>query len=103
MDNQLSKILLDAILEQEPFMEEPLDLSSGDNAELYSETGQLDSLSLITIISTVEKKLFLLTGEKVKLANEQDLSFLNSPFKTFGSMLGFIKRKVYSNDNALMN
>ncbi|MBU9831175.1 MULTISPECIES: hypothetical protein [Rahnella] len=94
MEVELNDILTSAIYRQEPFMDQPFDFSEGDDTELYSSTGQLDSLSLLTIISDVEKQLFKVLGYKIKLATEQDLSFQNSPFNTYGKMLRFINDKI---------
>lgn len=94
MEIDLNDILISAIYRQEPFMDQPFDFTAGDDTELYSSTGQLDSLSLLTIISDVEQHLFKVNGCKIKLATEQDLSFQNSPFKTYGQMLKFINNKV---------
>lgn len=102
MGYQLRDVLTSAICRQEPFMDQPLDWSEGDDTELYSSAGQLDSLSLITIIADIERQLFETLGIKIKLASEQDLSFQESPFKTFGSMLSFINLKVDSAQQSIV-
>ncbi|EGT5682639.1 hypothetical protein ACI49Z_000313 [Cronobacter turicensis] len=103
MENALNDILKSAIYRQEPFMDQPFDFSAGDDTELYSPTGQLDSLSLLTIISDVEQQLFKVLGYKIKLATEQDLSFQNSPFKTYGKMLSFINEKIQLSLKSIAN
>ncbi|CDH30869.1 hypothetical protein [Xenorhabdus bovienii] len=94
MKSQLRILLTETIQCQNPYLDMPVDLSQGDDSELYSDTGQLDSLSLVTIIADIEQRLFTLLGIKVHLANEQDLSVENSPFNTFGHMVSFIEEKV---------
>ncbi|NMM29064.1 MAG: hypothetical protein HHJ12_17735 [Glaciimonas sp.] len=94
MKKQLSNILIEAIKTQDPFLDNPVDLSLGRDAELYSDSGQLDSLSLVTIIADLEQQLYKSYGVKVRLANERDLSIENSPFNTFGRMLDFIEERV---------
>jgi len=94
MKNKLNGILVDSIMRQDPYLEKPIDLSQGSESKLYSEEGQLDSLSLITIISDIEKQLSLQFNIKLQLANERDLSIDKSPFSTFGNMLDFIEGQV---------
>lgn len=95
MTNQkIESILVAAIKEQDQYLDQPVDLSNGDCAFLYTDNGPLDSLSLVTIIADVEKKLLEAFGKKVQLANERDLSIQDSPFRTFGQMISFIKTRL---------
>ena len=91
---QISILLVDAIIEQNLYLDEPVDLSTGDDAILYGDNGNLDSLSLITIIADIEKKIENDFSIKVKLANEKDLKILDSPFTTLGKMVSFIMEKI---------
>jgi hypothetical protein len=92
----LAIILTEAIKHQDPYLDFPVDLSQGAHAKLYAEGGQLDSLSLVTIIADVEQKIADLFGVKVQLANERDLTLEGSPFNTFGEMLDYIEDRVRS-------
>lgn len=92
--NKIQAILTENIKEQDLYLDEPVDLSLGNESPLYSENGQLDSLSLISIIADIEKQLTELFDVKVKLASERDLSVQNSPFSTFGTMVDFIEDKL---------
>lgn len=96
MNSKFFNILTDAIKRQDPYLDCPVDLSQGENTILYSDGGQLDSLSLVTIIADVERRIFEVTGLKVQLANERDLSIESSPFSTFGKMLFFIEDRIQS-------
>ena len=92
--NQISALLEDAISEQNLYLDEPVDLSQGEEALLYGEKGNLDSLSLITIIADIERKVESEFGIRVKLANEQDLTLADSRFSTLGKMTDFIVTKI---------
>lgn len=94
MKQQLASILTKAIEEQNLYLDQPVDLSKGHETQLYSDIGNLDSLSIVTIIADMENQIFIQFEIKVKLANEQDLSTENSPFNTFGSMIDFIEDKI---------
>ncbi|QTD44125.1 hypothetical protein [Ottowia testudinis] len=91
---EIKSILVAAIKDQDQFLDRPVDLSEGDRALLYTDDGPLDSLSLVTIIADVEKKLLEVYGKKVQLANERDLSTQDSPFRTFGQMISFINIRL---------
>ena len=94
MNQKIESILAAAIKEQDQYLDQPVDLSDGDCALLYTDDGPLDSLSLMTIIADVEKRLLEVFGKKVQLANERDLSTQDSPFRTFGQMIYFIKTRL---------
>jgi len=94
MRQKIEGILAAAIKEQDPYLDQPVDLSEGDGTLLYADDGSLDSLSLMTIIADVEKRLLETFGNKVQLANERDLSTKDSPFRTFGQMASFIERRL---------
>ncbi|EHC5873793.1 hypothetical protein JR782_004643 [Salmonella enterica subsp. enterica serovar Eastbourne] len=94
MVQKIKEILVAAIKDQDQYLDQPIDLSDGDSALLYTDEGPLDSLSLVTILADVEKKLLEIFGKKVQLANERDLSTQDSPFKTFGQMVSFINARL---------
>lgn len=96
MVQEIREILVAAIKDQDQYLDRPVDLSGGDSALLYTDEGPLDSLSLVTILADVEKKLLEILGKKVQLANERDLSTQESPFKTFGQMVSFINARLAS-------
>ncbi|WP_322037459.1 hypothetical protein [Burkholderia cepacia] len=95
MQDQLNEMLTEAIKSQDPYLEQPVDLSRGRDAKLYAEAGQLDSLSLVTIIADLEEKIFKSLGVRLQLANERDLAVDNSPFNTFGRMIDYIEARVH--------
>lgn len=94
MRTEIEKLLIDAIEEQNLYLDEPVDLSMGNDAALYSDVGNLDSLSLITIIADIEKHILTHFSVQLRLANERDLNISNSPFSTLGSMLNYIDTKL---------
>ncbi|WP_414440207.1 hypothetical protein [Burkholderia sp. 22PA0106] len=94
MQDQLNEMLTDAIKSQDPYLEQSVDLSQGRDTKLYAEAGQLDSLSLVTIIADLEEQIFRSLGVRLQLANERDLAIENSPFNTFGRMIDYIEERV---------
>lgn len=94
MKDIICKILIEAIQDQDQYLDQPVDLSNGDDSILYAEGGQLDSLGLITIIADIEQKILSLTGKNVDLANERDLSINGTDFNTFGNMVFYIENQI---------
>ncbi|MBD1582317.1 hypothetical protein [Pseudoalteromonas sp. S16_S37] len=94
MRKEIQALLIEAIQEQDLYLDQPVDMSAGGDTILYAEDGQLDSLSLITIIADMEKQISNRFGVKLRLANERDLSTHNSPFTTFSKMHNFIVDKL---------
>lgn len=94
MRDAIVKIVVEAIKTQDSYLDEAIDFSNGDATELYSDGGQIDSLSLITIIADIEQRISAVFGIQVRLATEEDLSIENSSFSTLGSMLEFVTERV---------
>jgi acyl carrier protein len=82
-------VILTAVDEINPTLEEPVDLARGADAALYSDEGALDSLALVTLLSTVEQMLDVELGVLVCLTDEKALSQARSPFRTVGSLADF--------------
>ena len=81
--------ILSASEEINPTLEEPIDLARGLDAPLYSDDGALDSLALVTLLSTVEQFVDDELGVLVSLTDEKALSQARSPFRTIGSLADF--------------
>ncbi len=100
MKDQLNSLLIEAIKSQDPFLEQPVDLSAGRDAVLYAQGGQIDSLSLVTIIADLEDKIFKQLGVRLQIANERDLAVEDSPFNTFGRMIDYLAARVLAAQDA---
>jgi len=64
------------------------------DAILVGEGGTLDSLGLITFIVSLEEALEEETGVHMALLEEELLVDSNGPFRTVGSLLGCINKKI---------
>ena len=70
-------------------LEEPIDVQRGEDAPLYGDQGVLDSLALVTLITTVEQELEDQLGVSVSLIDERAISQARSPFRSIGSLADF--------------
>lgn len=57
---------------------------------LYGRGARIDSMTLVSLIVAVEDALRREFGLSVTLANEKAMSMERSPFKTLGSMIGYV-------------
>ncbi len=102
MREAIAKMVIEAIKTQGQYLDEAIDFSDGDATELYSDGGQIDSLSLVTIIADIEQRISTVFDIQVSLATYEDLSTENSPFSTLGSMLGFVTKRVQAIKNGVV-
>ncbi len=66
-------------------------LAKSEDTPLYGEMNTLDSLSLVTLIITVEQKITGEFGVPITLADERSMLQEPSPFETIGSLMNYIE------------
>ncbi|WP_028303032.1 hypothetical protein [Oceanospirillum maris] len=94
MTNQIKEIVIHAISQQNILLEKPVDLSMGDNSPLYCEGGQIDSLALVSILVDVESSIKAHYQADVRLADTSDLSSMESPFLTLGTLVQYTRNRL---------
>ena len=87
--DQVVDIIIASAEELNGSLEEPIELGLGADAPLYGDEGALDSLALVTLITTVEQELEDEFGSAVSLIDERAISQARSPFRTVGSLADF--------------
>jgi hypothetical protein len=71
-------------------LEDGVKLGDGPDTVLYGRGARIASLTLVTFIVAVEEHIREEFGLSVTLANEKAMSMEHSPFKTLGSMIGYV-------------
>jgi D-alanine--poly(phosphoribitol) ligase subunit 2 len=66
---------------------------------LYGRNGYLDSLSLVSLIVTIEGAIEENFGISLILANERALSQHQSPFSTLGTLIQYVNQLVTEETN----
>ena len=61
---------------------------------LFGRTGLLSSIQLVMLTVALEQQIEDVTGQSLVLADEKAMSERNSPFKTVGSLSGFIATRL---------
>jgi len=65
-------------------------LKKTEQTILFGRDGKLDSLGLVNLIVSVEQAVSDETGLDITLADERAMSQESSPFKTVGTLCGYI-------------
>jgi acyl carrier protein len=75
-------------------LENEVKLEKAMDTLLYGRGATIDSMTLVSLIVAVEDALRREYGLSVTLANEKAMSMGRSPFKTLGSMIGYVTEIV---------
>jgi len=71
-------------------LDEGVKLGADPDTVLYGRGARIASLTLVSFIVAVEENIREDFGLSVTLANEKAMSMEHSPFKTLGSMIGYV-------------
>ncbi len=61
---------------------------------LYGEGGKLDSIALVTLVTSVEEEVLNKLGLNITLANPKALSPHHGPFHNVDSLKEYLKEKI---------
>ncbi|HEY6926354.1 MAG TPA: hypothetical protein VI653_22915 [Steroidobacteraceae bacterium] len=91
MNDGIRSLIYRAIDSQSALLPAPLDISRGDDTNLFGEGGQLDSMSLVSLIVGIEEEVESQFGVSLILASDKAMSMRRSPFATVGSLLQYVE------------
>lgn len=94
MCQTIQAIVATAIRQQDMLLDQPVDLSQGDNSVIYGIDGVIDSLTLVSIIVDIEQLVRAEYKVEVHLANTADLPPTSTPFATFGSLVEYVTARL---------
>lgn len=92
MKAQIKQIIYQAIAENNMLLAHPIDMSRQEKTELFGSDGQLDSMSLVSLIVSIEEALENKFGKSILLASEKAMSQRRSPFVTVGSLVDYTEQ-----------
>jgi len=90
MHEQIISLIEAAVRLQDQLLETPIDVSSGENSPLFGSDGQIDSLTLVSLIVDIESRIRSEFEVEVRLADTSDLPESATPFATIGSMSKYV-------------
>lgn len=94
LNSTYHKIIVEAINELNQTLDIPLPTDGGIDSPIYGKNGILDSISLVSLIVSVEQKVEDHFGVSIILANEKAMSQRNSPFLTIGTLSNYVQTLV---------
>ncbi len=90
MDSIL-ELIYAAIARENELRPEPISLHEGPQTALYGRSGQLDSMSLVSIVIDIEEAIAANLGVSVALVSDAAMSTRASPFATVQSLAHHIQ------------
>jgi len=78
---------IDEVNEQLPF---EMRLEKTDNEKIYGDSGKLDSLGIVNLITEIEKIIELNLGQSLIIFDENLLSKKENPLETVGTLINYI-------------
>lgn len=93
MQSQVMAIIKSAIEQQTVLLEEPINLSQGDDSPLYGENATIDSITLVSILLEVEAGLREKLEIETQLADTGDLASSARPFATLGTFCAYVMQR----------
>ena len=90
-------LIFDSIDELNMDLDEKSQITKAEDTHLFGSGDSLDSLALINLITIIEQKIEVETGNYISLADEKAMSLDESPFKTVTTLKEYINTLI--NDN----
>lgn len=103
MRNQISEIVLAALVEFKTTYDKHIPLEQGESIALFGREGVLNSLALVSLIVMVEQALEDRMNLSLILADERAMSQRSSPFRTAASLIDYILALVQEDIEACAN
>lgn len=91
MRKKIVEIVINAANSLNNLLDNKLPIELGEMCCLYGSTGLLDSLSLVSLIVSVEEGIENEFNVSVILASEKAMSQKNSPFSTVKSLADYVE------------
>jgi acyl carrier protein len=96
ISGKISNIVIEALKELGDEKENNKLRKASKNTKIYGLGGNLDSLSLVLLISNIEEKISEGFGKNITLADEKAMSQKNSPFLSVESLSNYINNLLNS-------
>lgn len=100
MREKIREIVLGEVDVLNTTLRNKIDISRGEDAELYGKGGVLDSLSLVTLVVAVEGALEKEFGMTFVLADDKAFSQRVSPFKSVRTLTDYVVQLVENEKSA---
>ena len=94
MENQIKEILFKSVEEINKTLDEDQQLELSTETVLLGKDGNIDSITFVNLIVTIEESIEDELNVEITLADEKALSQKESPFRTIGTLIDYIAQVV---------
>ena len=94
MENQIKEILFKSVEEINKTLDEDQQLELSTETVLLGKDGNIDSITLVNLIVTIEESIEDELNVEITLVDEKALSQKESPFRTIGTLIDYIAQVV---------
>ena len=94
----VTRLLYEVIDSLNSDLPEDMQLGKSVDAELFGESGRVDSLTLVNLIVATEQKIEEELGVTISLADERAMSQETSPFGNVGNFIDYISLLMQERD-----
>ncbi len=94
MKEKILAIVLGCCEQHNQVSNRKIDVALGVDANLYGDAGVLDSLSLVSLIVSVEQGIEDATGVVITLADGRAMSQQHSPFRSVDALTSYATMRV---------
>ena len=95
VEKKVTQLLYEVIDDLNRDLPEQMRLEKSNDAELFGESGHVDSMLLVNLIISMEQKIDQELGIAIALGDEKAMSQSPSPFSTVGSLVNFISQSLH--------
>lgn len=89
--SNIEEIIIEAVKEINEELENPNLAKPNGKTKLFGAAGNLDSLGLVNLISTIEERVGDEFDQDITLADERAMSQQRSPFRNIETLAAYIK------------
>ena len=94
---KIQQLIFEVIDENNTQVPEDEQLEKSIDSVLYGESGKLNSLGLVNFIVAIEQKISDQFDTTITLADEKAVSQRNSPFRSVGTLVDYIRQLLKEN------
>src|SRR5579859_1620980 len=98
--NALHEFVYPALDEIKASLENPARIENKPDTPLMGPDAALDSLTLVSLLVSIEGRIVDKTGKAVTLADEKAMSRKHSPFRTTQTLADYVMELLSENVNA---
>ncbi|MCD6048470.1 MAG: hypothetical protein K0S08_2117 [Gammaproteobacteria bacterium] len=91
MHQEILNIVTDSVKQTNQLLKNKAPIEQGENCPLFGSNGYLDSMSLVSLVVSVEEKIEKQFNTPLILADEKAMSQKRSPFATVGTLTTYIE------------